>query len=135
MAESESARARRAVGPALIALAGVLMVFGSTITWIRYAFAQPPLALLAQSRLGLASGAGRVTIACAVVALATIPVMLTGSGAWRRAAAVAAVALGLAGAALAVASLVTKDAQVYDGIRTAIGETTGPRSPMGNSPG
>jgi hypothetical protein len=40
-------------------------------------------------------------------------------------AAVAAVALGLGGALLAVASLATKDAQVYDGIRTAIGETTG----------
>ena len=125
MAESESGRARRAVGPALIAVGGVLMVFGSTITWVRYAFAQPPLALLSQSRLGVASGAGRVTIACGVVALATIPVMLAGSAAWRRGAPSPPWRWGSAGAALAVASLATKDAQVYDGIRTAIGETTG----------
>jgi hypothetical protein len=101
------------------------MVFGSTITWVRYSFAQPPLALLSQSRLGIAGGAGRVTIACGALALATIPIMFAGRGSWRRGAAVAAVALGLGSALLAVASLATKDAQVYDGIRTAIGQTTG----------
>jgi hypothetical protein len=101
------------------------MVFGSTITWVRYAFAEAPLALLSQSRLGIASGAGRVTIAFGVAALVTIPVMVSGGARWRRRAAVVAVAVGLAGAALALTSLATKDAQVYDGIRSAIGRTTG----------
>jgi hypothetical protein len=101
------------------------MVVGSTITWVRYAFAQPPLALLSESRLGLASGAGRVTLVCGLLALAAVPLLLGGSPAWRRAATVAAVALGVGAAALAFTSIATRDAQVYGSIRTAIGETTG----------
>src|SRR5262245_7741077 len=101
------------------------MVFGSTITWVRYSFTQETLALLSQSRLGIASGAGRITIACGAVVLATAPVMIAGNPLWRRGVAVAAVALGLGGALLAMVNLASKDAQVYDSIRTAIAETTG----------
>lgn len=122
---AQSGRARSALGPALIAVGGVLMVFGSTIVWVRYAFARAPLELLSQSRLGIASGAGRVTIACGAIALATVPVMLAGSPPWRRGMAVAALALGIGAAAIAVTSLATKDARVYGSIRTAIADTTG----------
>jgi hypothetical protein len=122
---AQSGRARTALGPALIGVGGALMVVGSAITWVRYSFAQETLALLSQSRLGVASGAGRITIACGAVVLGIVPVMIAGNPAWRRGVAVAAVALGLGAALLALTNLLTKDAQVYDGIRTAIGETTG----------
>ena len=56
-------RARSALAPAIIGLGGALMVFGSTVTWIRYAFAQPALDVLSQSRLGVAGNAGRITLA------------------------------------------------------------------------
>ena len=81
--------------------------------------------MLSQSRLGIAGGAGRVTIACGAIVLATVPVMIAGNPAWRRGLAVAAVALGLGGAAVAATNLATKDSQVYGSIRTAITDTTG----------
>jgi hypothetical protein len=116
---------RRALGPALIGVGGFLTVIGSTVTWVHYSFAQPQLALLSQSRPGLAAAAGRVTLACGVLALAAIPLMLVVDTRWRRLVAAAAVVLGMAAAVIASVNLATKDAQVYDAIRSAIGETTG----------
>jgi Tryptophan-associated transmembrane protein (Trp_oprn_chp) len=117
--------ARRALGPALIGVGGVLTVVGSTVTWVHYSFAQPELALLSQSRPGLAEAAGRVTIACGVLALAAIPLMLVVDARWRRLVAAAAVVLGMASVVVASVNLATKDAQVYDAIRSAIAQTTG----------
>ena len=117
--------ARRALGPALIGVGGVLTVVGSTVTWIHYSFAQPALSILSQSRPGVAGGAGRLTLTCGALALAAVPVMLVGAMRWRRAVGAVAAALGLAVAVIAVVNIVTKDAQVYDGIRSAIGGATG----------
>ncbi len=117
--------ARRALGPALIGVGGVLTVVGSTVTWVHYSFAQPALALLSQSRPGVAAAAGRVSLACGVLALAAIPLMLVVDARWRRRVAAAAAVLGIAAAVIASVNLATKDAQVYDAIRSAIGETTG----------
>jgi len=117
--------ARRALGPALVGVGGVLTVVGSTVTWMHSTFAQPELALLSQSRPGVAAAAGRVTLACGALALAAIPLMLVVNPQWRRLVAAAAVVLGMAAAVIASVNLVTKDAQVYDAIRSAIGETTG----------
>jgi hypothetical protein len=118
-------RARNALAPAIIGLGGALMVFGSTITWIRYAFARPVLDVLSQSRLGVAGSAGRITLACGAAVVALVPVMVLAEARWRRGLAIAVVALGLAGAALAGANLATKDEQVYHSIREGIGRTTG----------
>jgi len=104
---------------------GVLTVVGSTVTWIHYSFAQPQLALLSQSRPGVADAAGRITLACGVLALAAIPLMLIVNTRWRRAVAAAAVVLGMAAAGIASVNIATKDAQVYDALRSAIGDTTG----------
>jgi len=116
---------RRALGPALIGAGGVLTVVGSTLTWVHYSFAQPALALLSQSRPGVATTAGRITLACGALALASLPVLLVVNARWRRLVAATAVVLGMAAAVIASVNLATKDAQVYDDIRTAIGETTG----------
>ena len=121
----QSRRARNALAPALVGVGGAFMVFGSTVTWIRYAFAQPALDILSQSRLGVAGTAGRITLACGAAVVAMVPVMVAGEARWRRGLAIAVVALGLAGAALAGANLATKDQQVYRGIREGIGRTTG----------
>jgi hypothetical protein len=121
----QSGRARRSLAPALMGVGGALMAFGSTLTWIRYAFAQPVLDILSQSRLGVAGGAGRITLACGAAIVAMVPFMMLGEARWRRGLAIAVVALGLAGAVLAGANLATKDAQVYHGIREDIGRTTG----------
>jgi hypothetical protein len=104
---------------------GVLTVVGSTLTWVHYSFAQPALALLSQSRPGVATPAGRVTLACGALALATLPLLLVVNVRWRRMVAAAAVILGMAAAVIAAVNLATKDAQVYDDIRQAIGDTTG----------
>jgi hypothetical protein len=101
------------------------MVVGSTVTWLRYSFAQPELALLSQSRSGVAASAGRVTLACGVLALAAIPGLLVIDPRWRRLVAAGAVLLGLAAAVVGSVNIATKDTQVYDAIRSAIGETTG----------
>jgi hypothetical protein len=118
-------RARNVLAPAIIGLGGALMVFGSTVTWIRYAFAQPVLDVLSQSRLGVAGNAGRITLACGAAVVAMVPAMVLAEARWRRGLAVAVVALGLAGAALAGANLATKDEQVYHSIREGISRTTG----------
>jgi hypothetical protein len=104
---------------------GVLTVVGSTVTWVHYSFAQPALAILSQSRSGVATGAGRITLACGGLALASIPLLMVVNPRWRRLVAAAAVVLGMAAAVIASVNLATKDAQVYDAIRSAIGETTG----------
>jgi hypothetical protein len=60
-----------------------------------------------------------------VLALAALPLMLVVDARWRRFVAAAAVVLGMAAAAIASVNIATKDAQVYDALRSAIGETTG----------
>jgi hypothetical protein len=117
--------ARRALGPALIGVGGVLTVVGSTLAWVHYSFAQAELATLSQSRLGVATTAGRITLACGVLALAALPLMLVVDARWRRMVAAAAVVLGMGAAVIASVNVATKDAQVYGDIRAAIGETTG----------
>jgi hypothetical protein len=122
---AQAGPARRALGPALVGVGGALTVVGSTVAWVHYSFAQPALAILSQSRPGVATAAGRITLACGALALASLPVLLVVDVRWRRVVAAAAVVLGMAAAVIASVNLATKDAQVYDDIRTAIGETTG----------
>jgi len=121
----QSGRARNALAPAIVGVGGALMVFGSTVTWVRYAFAQPALDILSQSRLGVAGTAGRITLACGAVVVAAVPILVVGEARWRRGLAIAVVALSLAGAVLAGTNLATKDQQVYSSIREDIGRTTG----------
>ena len=74
---------------------------------------------------GIASGAGRVTIACGAIALATVPVMLVGSPPWRRGMAVAALALGIGAAAIALRAWPRRTRRCMGASGRRSAETTG----------
>jgi hypothetical protein len=114
--------------PGLCAAAGgALVVLGAFLAWIRFSFAQPALRFLVESLPGTSSAPGRVSLACGALLLACSAGMVASGPGLRRAAAAAAVALGICAAVAAVTALATErsraDAAIRGDVERAVGHT------------
>jgi hypothetical protein len=103
------------------AVGGVVAVTGSLLPWFRAGFPQrPETSYAVELRLGWFAVAG-----AGVLLLSGVLLFGPLAPSTRRAVAVVAVAAGVASALVAAYNLATRDQQVDDAIRDAVGETTG----------
>jgi len=124
----ESGRDNRAVNAFAglgAAVGGALVVLGVFMSWIRFSFSQPALRFLVEALSGTASAAGRIALVCGLLLLCCSAVMVTAHGRLRRAAAGAAIALGLCAAGAAVAAIATMDARADAALRSDVQRAIG----------